>query len=141
MIQVIGSGVVLKSKNMCEIHQQEKSYYCYDDCILVCIYCVYHGDHCHHKCRRVDDAKQEMDSDLQKYKLRVTNIVSELERKLLLKTDERQLLQSHQASVVKAVEDFYSELSSMLSRQKDLLLVELSTHVKGVDSTIQQSIR
>jgi hypothetical protein len=141
MIQVIGTGVMLKSRNLCDIHQHEKSYYCYDDCTLVCIYCAYQGDHAHHKCQHVDTAKQHMDGDLQKYKQQVTTIVSELERKLLLKRDEHQLLKSQQASVVKAVEDFYTELSLMLTRQKESLLEELSTHVKGVDSTIEQSIR
>ena len=141
MIQVIGTGVVLKSRNLCDIHQHEKSYYCYDDCTLVCIYCAYQGDHSHHNCQHVDTAKQQMDSDLQKYKQQVTSIISELERKLLLKKDERQLLQSQQASVVTAVEDFYTELSLMLTRQKESLLEELSIHVKGVDSTVEQSIR
>ena len=141
MIQVIGTGVVLKSRNLCDIHQHEKSYYCYDDCTLVCIYCAYQGDHSHHKCQHVDTAKQQMDSDLQKYKQQVTNIISELERKLLLKRDERQLLQSQQASVIKTVEGFYTELSLMLTRQKESLLEEVSTHVKGMDSTIEQSIR
>ena len=141
MIQVIGTGVMLKSRNLCDIHQHEKSYYCYDDCTLVCIYCAYQGDHSHHKCQHVDTAKQQMDSDLQKYKQQVTNVISELERKLLLKRDERQLLQSQQASVVKTVEDFYTELSLMLTRQKESLLEEVSTYVKGMDSTIEQSIR
>ena len=141
MIQVIGTGVVLKSKNLCDIHQHEKSYYCYDDCTLVCIYCAYQGDHSNHKCQHVDNAKQQMDSDLQKYKWQVTSVISELERKLLLRRDEHQLLQSQQAGVVKAVEDFYTELSQVLTRQKDLLLEELSTHVKGMDTSIEQNIR
>lgn len=141
MIQVIGAGVLLKSKNLCDIHQHEKSYYCHDDCTLVCIYCAYQGDHSHHKCQHVDTAKQQMDSDLQKLKQQVTNAISEVERKLLLKTDEHRLLQSQQGGVVKAVEDFYAELSLMLTRQKDSLLEELATRIKDMDSTIEQSIR
>ena len=82
-----------------------------------------------------------MDSDLQKLKQQVTNAISEVERKLLLKTDEHRLLQSQQGGVVKAVEDFYAELSLMLTRQKDSLLEELATRIKDMDSTIEQSIR
>ena len=141
MIQVIGTGVMLKSRNLCDIHQHEKSYYCYDDCTLVCIYCAYQGDHSLHKCQHVDTAKQHMDSDLQKYKQQVASIILELERKLLLKRDEHQLLKSQQAGVVKAMEDFYTELSLILTRQKESLLKELSTHIEGVDSTIEQSIK
>ena len=141
MIQVIGTGIVPKSKNLCDTHQHEKNYYCFDDCTLVCIYCAYHGDHSHHKCQHVDTAKHQVDQDLQKYKQQVKNKISELERKLLLRTDERELLQSQQAGITKAVEDFYTELSSTLMKQKDLLLEELSTHTKSMDSTIEESIK
>ena len=141
MIQVISAGVVPKAKNLCPTHQHEKSYYCFDDRTLVCIYCAYHGDHSKHKCLHVDTARQELDCDLQKYKQQVMSKLSEVERKLLLKTNERKLLQSQQSSIVKAVGDFFAELSSILVRQKDSLLQELDTHSKSMDCSLEQTVK
>ena len=141
MIQVISTGVVPKAKNLCATHQQEKSYYCFDDHSLVCIYCAYQGDHSKHKCLHVDTAKREVDCDLQKYKQQIMSKLSEVERKLLLKTNERKLLQSQRSSIVKAVGDFYTDLSSILMRQKESLLEELGAHSKAVDHNLEQSVK
>lgn len=140
MIEVIGTGLVPKSKNLCDIHKHEKSYYCFDDSILVCIYCAYHGDHSHHKCHHVDIAKEQMDHELHEHKQQIINKLSELERALLLRAGERELLQSQRSNIVKAVEDFYSKLMSTLMKQKDSLLEDLDTHTRNMDSTIETSI-
>ena len=140
VIQIINTGLVYKSKNLCDIHQCERSYFCFDDSILVCIYCAYHGEHSQHKCQHVDVARDEIDKDLQKCKLQVIRKLSELERRVLLRTDEREILRSHQLDIVNTVGNFYTELTSTLTKQKDLLLEEIDTHIKDVDSTIEHSL-
>ena len=140
MIQVISTGLICKSKNLCDIHQCERSYYCFDDCSLVCIYCAYHGEHCQHRCQHVDIARKEIDKDLQKYKVQVMHKLSEVERKVLLRADEREILRSQQLGIVNAVGNFYTELTSILIKQKDSLLEELDTHTKNVESTIEHSL-
>lgn len=141
MVQVISAGVVLKSNNLCDTHQHEKHYYCFDDGILVCIYCAYDGDHCQHKCQHVDAAKQQIDHELQYYKQQIISSLSQLEKEVFLRTDERKLLQLQQSGIVKAVQDFYTELSSLLLKHQQLLLDELSTQTRSMDIVMEQSIK
>lgn len=141
MVQVISAGVVPKCRHLCDMHQHEKNYYCIDDKVLVCIYCAYDGDHSQHKCQHVDTAKQQMDNDLHTYKKQILNEISEIERNIRLRTDEQKLLQSQQSSIEKAVNDFYSELSSTLMKQKRLLLDEIATRTENMNTAVEQSIK
>ena len=71
LMHLIGN-VIPKSRHFCEIHHHEKSYYCLDDKQLVCIYCVYHGEHSGHKCEHVDTAKTTVGETLWNAKLKAS---------------------------------------------------------------------
>lgn len=140
MIQIIGN-MLSKSKHVCSIHNHDKNYYCFDDCMLVCIYCAYHGQHSSHVCKHVDEAKKEAEASLKKLKLSLSGHVSEVERKLQFVKDERDLLKSREASVRQMIEESYERLKASLLKQRELLFQDLRDQTSEIGSSIDSNLQ
>lgn len=139
MIQII-SNMLSKSKLFCKIHQQEKNYYCFDDHVLVCIYCAYQGEHSTHTCKHVEEAKKEAEAALKTVKMSVSNHVSEMERRLQFMKDEKEMLKSQEASISQTIEDSYKKLEAALKRQRELLFQELKSQTSELSSNIDSRL-
>ena len=140
MVQII-ANMTSKAKFFCQTHQHDTNYYCFDDDAVVCIYCVYHGDHSGHVCKHMEEARKEADASLKKIKLSASNRVSEMERRLQFVRDESEFLRSQEASVRQVIEDSYEKLKGILLRQRELLFENLKNKTAelsaGIDVNLQ----
>ena len=135
MVQII-KNAISKSKYYCRVHQQEKNYYCFNDDILVCIYCAFHGEHSTHMCKHLEDARKEAHRELQSVKLSVSTHVSEIKRHLQFVKDEKELLKCQEASICRMVEDSYEQLKVALQKQKELLFEEVKSQTSELSSNV-----
>lgn len=140
MVQII-ENMLSKSKYFCQTHQHDKNYYCFDDHILVCIYCAYHGSHSTHACKHLDEAKLEAEAVLKRVKLSVSSSIAQVERRLQFARSERELLRTQGTSAREMIGEHYEKIKAALLKQKELLLQELENCTAEVatdmDSTLQ----
>lgn len=140
MTQII-SNMLSKSKYICQTHQHDKNYYCFDDQELVCIYCAYHGGHSTHNCKHLDEARKETGDSITRARSSVSSHVSEAERRLQFAREERELLSSREAGVRQVIEDSYEQLMAALARQKELLFQELAERTAEISSNIDSNVK
>ena len=140
VIQMIGN-VIPKSKYFCDVHQQNMNYYCFDDHCLVCIGCVYHGQHSEHTCKLVTEAKKEVESGMGITVKKVVSKSAEVSRKLQLLQDEQKSLKLQELSLCRVVEESYKQLEEIIQRQKELQLQELRMHTEESMSSVNSQIR
>lgn len=140
MVEIIVK-MASKSKFFCPVHQHDMNYYCFNDDVMVCIYCAYHGDHSSHNCKHVEEAKKEADMCLKKAKVSVSSYVTEMERRLQFVKDEREMLKSQETSIRQVIEDSYEKLKSVLLRQRQLLFQELQDQTADIGSGIELSVK
>lgn len=142
LVQMIGKcSLVPKSRFFCSLHQHDKSFYCFDDQALVCIYCAYHGDHKGHNCLYMEEARTKVDDSLGVLKLQATNRTSELERNLLVLKSEETCIREQEQRARRAVEEFFGSVEAAVRQQKDHLLQQLTANVGEVTNTIAAQIR
>lgn len=139
IMQLVGNTTP-KSKYICPVHQQDRSYFCFDDQSLVCIYCAYH-EHKQHECQHIDEARQKVETSLQDVKQKVVSRASELERHVKLLSEEYNFLKTQKNQVTQVVNDFYSQIEEVLHRQKEMLLSELNVQTDEVASGVDTRMR
>lgn len=140
MVQLIGT-VLSKAKHFCPVHQHDRNYYCFQDNTLVCIYCVYHGEHASHQCRPVNDAKQVIRDGLRPVRIQAQGRMTELERRLQLVKDEQEGMKAQVQSSVKLVEEYFVHLETALHRQRDQLIQDLQSHATDLHSSVEAQVR
>ena len=134
-------NVIVKSKHFCEKHQHDKTFYCLDDNVLVCIYCMYVGDHVHHKCEPVDKARQQVEPLLGMAQSEASIHIAKLGSQWQLLKDEKEIVKSQQTSVVDVMENFFTSIENALQAQKKQLIQELITHGRQVESTLDEQMK
>ena len=142
LMQMIGKcNLVPKSRFFCSLHQHDKSFYCFDDQTLICIYCAYHGDHKGHDCLYIEEARKKMEDSLAVLKLQASGRMSELERNVMLLESEKSCVRDQQQVAQQAIETFFAGVEAALQRQKAHLLEQLTANTSDVVSTITEQLR
>jgi len=136
MVQII-TNIVSKSKFFCRDHQLDKDYYCFDDKILVCIYCAYHGRHANHTCKHVEEARNDVYEVLRKTKSSMASHITDVERQVQFVKDEIDMLKTQETNVRKTVEDSYEQFRVALQRQKELLCKDVKAQMMELCGSAQ----
>ncbi|XP_040186871.1 E3 ubiquitin/ISG15 ligase TRIM25-like [Rana temporaria] len=125
----------------CSTHKKIVEYYCTDERVCICVYCIAEGDHKGHPVEKLDEASEKKKEKLRKDLEMMTSCKAWAEKQVRSLEERKTDVQKKAAGVIERVAVLFRDIRRELEELEKRVLSEVSMEEKKISQSVSNLIQ